>query len=186
MKRMDIKTLRKGFTTFAEHFKNDELLLAIMDENGEKRSEEIIEMFIDDLTTEKVLEYINKHMEIVPAIQLNVNDEDITELAIMSEELEGHNIECVRKLNHGKMMCKIGEDVISYGMNYIEYSTHICSYLTIDGEWIYVIRKEISEITDNDCEPRYSCKHLAETNKESYFGLDCIMHLLDEKYQEFF
>lgn len=183
---MDIKTLRKGFAAFAEHFKNDVFLLNLLDENGEKSSEEVLRMLIDDLSTEKVLEYVNTHMKVVPALQINVNGEDITNLAIMTEQFVGHDIECVRKLNNGIPMCKIGEDVISYGMDHIEYSTHICSYLTIDGEWIYVIRKEISEIPAKNCKPSYSCKHSLETNNESYFGLDCIIHLLDEKYQEFF
>ncbi len=74
---MDNKTLRKGFTTFAEHFKNDVFLLNLLDENGEKSSEDIITMFINDLSTEKVLEYVNTHMEIVPALQINVNGEDV-------------------------------------------------------------------------------------------------------------
>lgn len=186
MEIMNMKTLRKGFTTFAEHYKNDEQLLALLNENSEKSSEEIIEMFVDDLSTEKVLDYVNTHMEVVPAVQINVDDEDVTGLAIMAEQLGGHHLECVRKLNHGKPMCKMGEDVISYGMNYVEYSTYICSYITIDGEWIYAIGKDISEITEGDCEPRYSCKHLVRTKKETYFGLDCIIHLLDEKYQDFF
>lgn len=184
--KMDNKTLRKGFTTFAEQFKNDVQLLALLDENGEKSSEDIITMFINDLSTEKVLEYVNTHMEIVPVLQINVNGEDVTNLAIMTEQNVGHDIEYIRKLNYGKPMCKIGEDVLSYGMDHVEYSTHICSYLTIDGEWIYVIKKEIAEITDAVCEPCYLCSHLVETNNEVYFGIDYIMHLLDEKYQEFF
>lgn len=84
---MDNKTLRKGFTTFAEQFKNDVQLLALLDENGEKSSEDIITMFINDLSTEKVLEYVNTHMEIVPALQINVNGEDVTNLAIMTEQM---------------------------------------------------------------------------------------------------
>lgn len=85
--KMDNKTLRKGFTTFAEQFKNDVQLLALLDENGEKSSEDIITMFINDLSTEKVLEYVNTHMEIVPALQINVNGEDVTNLAIMTEQM---------------------------------------------------------------------------------------------------
>lgn len=182
---MDNKTLRKGFTTFAEHFKNDVFLLNLLDENGEKSSEEVIGMLIDDLSTDKVLEYVNTHMDVVPAMEINVDGEDFIKLAIMTEQEIGHDVECVRKLYDGKPMCKIGEDAIYNGTNYIEYNTNICSYITTDGEWVFAIKKEISEVTDFGCEPCCSFSHLMETNDEEYFGLECIIHLLDEKYQEF-
>lgn len=145
-------------------------------------ADEATEKAINDIATENVLQYINDHLQIMPAVELEVEGRDIIDdIATMEIDI-GHGINYIQKLCETPV-CLVGRTTNSSGGNGVYTCVNMqYTFLTVDGVWKSV---NADIIQTNGSEYPSFCLQMYndKSNEALYYGLESLRDLIPATYE---
>lgn len=146
--KMTMDALKKGIREILSFHVDDLWEIYETDDNYEELDEnKVIDLAMKDIITPKLLKYINENLKVQPVAELQIYDENITDILCDDENDIEHNVNLIEKL-FDVPTCLIGMEEWESSLCRLNTFHCCCVFLTVDGDLKYATCDEIYDEDD--------------------------------------